>query len=218
MRYAVMADLHGKRKALRRVLAAAGQAGVDEVVCLGDYLEAKVPMRRHDPARFWPLDEVVDPNPELWAELVDVRRVLGNQEERIRDLLAPEQIPDLLAPLLTGTSITHVDCAVGMHGHQIGWDFDEESDAFVPRAGDVPAVPLVLVGHTHRRAVFEIRWGGRGSVRSVPVTPGRPVPVPVRAPGAELVTTVVNVGPAIGRPSHWLFFDADRGEVVFEEA
>ncbi|WP_018637560.1 metallophosphoesterase family protein [Parafrankia elaeagni] len=218
MRYAVMADLHGKRKALRRVLAAASQAGVDEVVCLGDYLEAKVPMRRHDPARFWPLDEVVDPDPDLWAELVGVRRVLGNQEERIRDLLEPEQIPDLLAPLLTGTSITHVDCAVGMHGHQIGWDFDEESDAFLPRAGDVPVVPLVLVGHTHRRAVFEIRGGGPGSVRSVPVIPGRPVPVPVRAPGAELVTTVVNVGPAIGRPSNWLFFDADRGEVIFEEA
>lgn len=244
-----MADLHGKRKALRRVLTAAGRAGVDEVVCLGDYLEAKVPMRRHDPARFWPLHEVVDPDPELWAELADVRRILGNQEERIRALLAPEQVPDLLAPLLAGASMTHVDRALGMHGHQIGWDFDDGSDSFVPCIRDVPAVPLVLVGHTHRRAVFEICWGGDpedddgghpmtsrrdrdagadagagavrgggrpGTVRSVPVVAG--VPVPVGAPRSELVTTVINVGPAVGRPSNWLFFDADRGEVVFEEA
>ncbi|OHV45077.1 metallophosphoesterase [Parafrankia soli] len=245
MRYAVMADLHGKRKALRRVLAAADEVGVDEVVCLGDYLEAKVPMRRHDPGRFWPLDEVVDPDPKLWAELADLRRILGNQEERIRDLLAPEQVPELLAPLLSGVSMTHVDCAVGMHGHQIGWDVDPGSGSFVPRARDVPAVPLVLVGHTHHRAVFEIRWsaepepeperepesraesgrageprfpgaGRSGAVRSVPVVSG--VPVPVRVAGPDPVTVVVNVGPAIGRPSNWLFFDADRGEVVFEEA
>ncbi|CUU58999.1 Predicted phosphodiesterase [Parafrankia irregularis] len=244
MRYAVMADLHGKRKALRRVLAAADKVGVDEVVCLGDYLEAKVPWRRHDPARFWPLDEVVDPDPELWADLVAVRRILGNQEERIRDLLTPEQTPDLLAPLLSGQSMTHIDCALGMHGHQIGWSHDEVSDSYLPRVEDVPAVPLILVGHTHRRAVFEIRWdaevgdGGAhapapgawredepevdervGSVRSVPVVSGVPVPVPTRAVGGRgLVTTVVNVGPAIGRPSNWLFFDADRGEIVFEEA
>ncbi|WP_018500580.1 metallophosphoesterase family protein [Parafrankia discariae] len=217
MRYAVMADLHGKRKALRRVLAAADEVGVDEVVCLGDYLEAKVPMRRHDPGRFWSLDEVVEPDPRLWAELADLRRILGNQEERIRDLLAPEQVPELLAPLLSGVSMTHVDCAVGMHGHQIGWDVDPGSGSFVPRVRDVPAVPLVLVGHTHRRAVFEIRRSGRsGAVRSVPVVSG--VPVPVRPAGPDPVTVVVNVGPAIGRPSNWLFFDADRGEVVFEEA
>ncbi|WP_242424066.1 hypothetical protein [Frankia sp. EI5c] len=150
-------------------------------------------------------------------------------------------MPNLLGPLLSGASMTHVDFALGMHGHQIGWDFAEETDSFAPLVRDVPAVPLVLVGHTHRRAVFEVRRSGErgeggcgvpgtargrvpgegdqlGTVRSVPVVPGVPVAVPVRSAGPELVTTVVNVGPAVGRPSNWLFFDADRGEVVFQEA
>ncbi len=174
MRYAVLADLHGRGKALRRMLAAAADAGVDEVVVLGDYLEAKVSRRSHDPSRYWPLPAVVDPDPLLWSRLTGIRRVLGNQELRIRELLRPEQVPAGLAAVLDAPESVHLHGLLGLHGHQIRWavgggahgdepgspviDDVDHVDLLVPVPEDVPRVPVVVVGHTHQTAVFEIRW------------------------------------------------------------
>ncbi|MCK9897920.1 metallophosphoesterase [Frankia sp. AgB32] len=172
MRYAVLADLHGRPKALRRVLAAAADADVDEVVILGDYLEAKVSRRAHDPSRYWPLPAVVDPDPLLWSRLAGLRRVLGNQELRIRELLRPEQVPADLAAVLDAPESDRLHGLLGLHGHQIRWavggtldheagspDLDvDKADLLVPVPEDVPRVPVVVVGHTHQTAVFEIHW------------------------------------------------------------
>ncbi|THJ74345.1 metallophosphoesterase [Candidatus Frankia alpina] len=276
MRYAVLADLHGRPKALRRILAAAAAAGADEIVCLGDYLEAKVPRRLHDPSWFWPLDRVVDPDPVLWSRLAGIRRVLGNQELRIRELLRPEQVPPDLAVLLDAPERDRLHGVLGLHGHQIRWTTGRAEpvgdpvesaggaielvgvaepgvagqspadgrDLLVPVAADVPRVPVVVVGHTHQEAVFEIVWssvasdsdaadapatqlaGSTATVRALVVEPGRPVlvhgPSPVaRRPGAGLPgasTLVVNIGCARGKPSHWLLYDTDRGEMSFQRA
>ncbi|CAJ59180.1 MULTISPECIES: metallophosphoesterase [Frankia] len=295
MRYAVLADLHGRPGALRRILAAAAAAGADEIVCLGDYLEAKVPRRLHDPSRFWPLERVVDPDPALWARLAGIRRVLGNQELRIRELLRPEQVPADLAVLLDAPERDRLHGLVGLHGHQIRWSTgraepvggpgepgepgepvgtaaDGSADGralLVPVAADVPRVPVVVVGHTHQEAMFEIVWsdtalGGdaadgpavglvrpagmpgpagmpdpAGVVRTLPpVEPGRPVAVRLDAGPSGggpsgggpfdtgrtdtgrfgAATLVVNVGPARGKPSHWLLYDTDRGEISFQRA
>ncbi len=290
MRYAVLADLHGRPGALRRILAAAAAAGADEIVCLGDYLEAKVPRRLHDPSRFWPLERVVDPDPALWARLAGIRRVLGNQELRIHELLRPEQVPADLAALLDAPERDRLHGLVGLHGHQIRWSTGRAQpadgpgepvgtaahgvmdgrDLLVPVAADVPRVPVVVVGHTHQEAMFEIVWsdtapdgdaadgpeaglvGLAAVVRALPpIAPGRPVPVfrpdrggglavvgpasgpsPVPGPGgagpagtgsagvgpAGAATLVVNVGPARGKPSHWMLYDTDRGEISFQRA
>ncbi|EIV94636.1 metallophosphoesterase [Frankia sp. QA3] len=279
MRYAVLADLHGRPGALRRILAAAAAAGADEIVCLGDYLEAKVPRRLHDPSRFWPLERVVDSDPALWSQLAGIRRVLGNQELRIRELLRPEQVPADLAVLLDAPEWDRLHGVVGLHGHQIRWSagyaepaggpveltgaappaLADGRDLLVPVAADVPRVPVVVVGHTHQEALFEIVWsdtvrgggaadgpavrpaGPAAVVRALLVEPGRPVPVPrpdcggdarsvAPATGAPPVpgrpgagipgasTLVINVGPARGKPSHWMLYDTDRGEISFQRA
>ncbi len=271
VRYAVLADLHGRPKALRRILAAAAASGADEIVCLGDYLEAKVPRRLHDPSRFWPLDRVVDPDPVLWSRLAGIRRVLGNQELRIRELLRPEQVPPDLAVLLDAPERDRLHGVLGLHGHQIRWTTGRAEpagapvepaggaielvgvagqsptdgrDLLVPVAADVPRVPVVVVGHTHQEAVFEIVWssaasgddaadapatrlaGTAATVRALLVEPGRPVLVPGPSPVARRLgaglpgtsTLVVNVGPARGKPSHWLLYDTDRGEMSFQRA
>ncbi|CAO5227798.1 metallophosphoesterase [Frankia sp. AgKG'84/4] len=204
MRYAVLADLHGRPKALRRVLAAAAEAGVDEVVVLGDYLEAKVPRRSHDPSRYWPLSAVVDSDPLLWSRLAGIRRVLGNQELRIRELLRPEQVPAGLAAVLDGPEAVRLHGLLGLHGHQIRWavgggahgdepgspDVDDADhvDLLVPVPEDVPRVPVVVVGHTHQTAVFEIRWPHPNPQQQVSAT-SSPPPEEKRGPSVRVLPT-----------------------------
>jgi hypothetical protein len=235
VRYGVLADLHGRLKAWRRVRGDAERLGVDALVCLGDYLEAKVPRRRHDPTRRWSLPQVVDPDPPLWRELAGIDLVLGNQEERIRALLAPEQVPDLLAPLLAAPRQRAVGDALGVHGDRFGWTptlvpAAEPADTgrgaervLYPRAEDLPRVPLLFAGHSHQTLLLDITWPGcvRGesaraapvAVRRLPVEVGRPYRL---RPDAGR-TLFVNVGPAREKPSHWLLYDVDRAEITFRE-
>ncbi|CAO5158553.1 Metallophosphoesterase [Frankia sp. AiPs1] len=195
MRYALFADLHGRPKALDRLVAATDRAGVAELVCLGDYLEANVSRRRHDPSRWWRLPQVVDPDPALWSRLAGVRRIRGNQEERIHALLRPEQLPPGLAAILDAPAFARLHGLVGLHGHQIRWtvsaDSDSDSELLVPVATDVPRLPVVVVGHTHQNALFEIHWPATPAdeprVRVIPVQPEQVLRLSVDAVPAELV-------------------------------
>ncbi len=244
MRYAVTADLHGRRKAWRRFRAGATAAGADRMIVLGDYLEAEVPWRRHDPARRWLLEEVVDPDPGLWAELAaDAELVLGNQELRIRELLRPEQVPEGLAPLLRAPETVRFGAALGMHGHQLSWHpsrplppgmrpGERPQAALEPDVAGLPSSGLVMAGHSHQTLVLDVTWhrggtgfGGVGRVgraRRVPVWPGSPLQVG-RLPAADTAdaapdrTLFVNVGPARGRPTHWLLYDDEQAQVIFYE-
>lgn len=216
MRYALLADLHGASKALRRILAAAAEAGVDEVVCLGDYLEAKVPRRLHDPSRHWPLPAVVDPDPPLWSSLATLRLVEGNQEQRVRELLRPGQVPGELAAILDRPERAQLHGVLGMHGHQIRWTLVGDDEMFLPSAADVPRVPVVVVGHTHQVAAFEITWAGP-SVRPLACEPGVPLRLGESEPGGgpPSRTLLINTGLARRRPHHWLLYDTERGEITF---
>jgi|GEM_PF-3393612 len=245
MRYAVVADLHGRRKAWRAVRAAAAAHAVDRVVCLGDYLEAKVSRRRHDPARRWSLDQVVRLDEELWRELAGLELIAGNQEVRIRELLAPADIPPALAPLLAAPRRRVLGAALCLHGDQLGWDWVGERLRPVP-AG-VPRVPLLFTGHTHQTLLARITWpdghdgngaagdggaaGGGGAdgdggatgqaaVHMREPEPGRPVAVPAAPGGTQpsAATVLVNVGAAREKPSHWLLYDDDAATVSFQEA
>jgi predicted phosphodiesterase len=215
MRYAVTADLHGRRKAWRRFRDGAAGVGADRLIVLGDYLEAEVSRRRHDPARRWSLEQVVKPDPELWAELAaQAELVLGNQELRIRDLLRPEQVPAELAPLLAAPEVTRFGAALGMHGHQLHWrpasgrppearapgagsgaGVPDADDYLEPDPAGLPEADLVVAGHTHQTALLEVTWpsGDRlrvnGRTRRLPVRPGSPVRVEL--PGSAGVATEV---------------------------
>lgn len=240
MRYAVLADLHGRRKSWRRVRAAAAAAGVDRMVILGDYLEAEVPWRRHDPTRRHDPDTVVKHDPELWQALAsEAELVLGNQEWRIRDLLRPDQVPASLAPLLAAPERTTLGTATGIHGHQLRWHEPPSRErAGRPSTGLEPdpttlppAERLLFAGHSHHAQVIEVTWvhaaGGPRpeSLRPIPAPPGKPMDVspfseplrPEDVPG-RWSTLFVNLGPAVGKPSHWLVYDDTRQEITFQEA
>ncbi|MGF7235418.1 MAG: metallophosphoesterase [Frankia sp.] len=230
MKYAIIADLHGRRGAWRRVRQAAGRAGADRLLLLGDYLEAKVPRRLHDPAVHWPIEEVVRPDERLWAELADAELVLGNQELRIHELLHPEQVPAALAPLLAAPRAGTVGVARAEHGDRIRWS--EAPDGILePRLDGVFRSPMLLVGHTHQTLLLDVTGTStlpvsetstpagasglpnpaRPVIRRLPITVDRPVPV---RPDAHLL---VNVGQARGRPSHWLLYDTGPSEITFKE-
>jgi predicted phosphodiesterase len=209
VRFAIVADLHGKRGAWRRVTVDAARAGADRVVCLGDYLEAKVPWRLHDPAVRRSLDEVVRPDERLWTQLAGADLVLGNQEWRVRDLLAPDQVPDALAPLLAAPETATVGVARAEHGHRIRWSHGPDG-LYLPLLDGLFEQPLLLVGHTHQTLLLDVS-AGTPAARRLPVTVGRPVPI---RPGAHLFA---NVGAARGHPSHWLLYDLDRAEITFRE-
>ncbi|WP_239328850.1 metallophosphoesterase [Frankia sp. CiP3] len=224
MRYAVVADLHGRRKAWRRVLGDAQQRGADQVVCLGDYLEAKVPWRRHTAATHWELTDVVEPDPALWRELAGVDLVLGNQEWRIRDLLRSEQIFGDLDVLLAAPETRMLGAAMTMHGHQFSWEDGPARPGwpavFYPRLVELPDVPILMVGHSHQTLLLDLpslgETNGPAGVMVAhrrPVIPG--VPTPVDPSGARRL--LVNVGPARGKPSHWLLYDDAASEVTFHE-
>ncbi|MCK9876989.1 metallophosphatase family protein [Frankia sp. Ag45/Mut15] len=251
MRYALFADLHGRPKALERIMVAAERAGADELVCLGDYLEARVPRRLHDPGRDWSLPAVVDRDPPLWRRLATVRRIRGNQEERIRELLRPERTPPELAALLDAPAWARLHGLLALHGHQIRWDLVTGTpparlsaeprppaapsltprvdptpavDLLVPRAADVPRWPVVVVGHTHQNAVFEIDWPTESvrpaepPVRMISVGPGEVLRVPPAPVSPESVSSVggsaVLVPPATGLPTGGLSGVGGRTLVV----
>jgi predicted phosphodiesterase len=237
MRYAIVADVHGRRRAWRAVLADVASRSVDRVVCLGDYLEAKVPRRRHDPSRRWELASVVRPDPDLWRELARAELVLGNQETRIRELLRPEETPAELAPLLAAPRRRRLGAALCLHGDQLAWE-DRSDGLFWPLPESVPRVPLMMTGHTHQTLVVDIGWPA-GSMTRRDVRADEPLAVP-RGPadaaggadepaaggadaagGAEGVpaasTLLINVGAAREKPSHWLLYDDAAASVTFCE-
>ncbi len=225
MRYAVVADLHGKRKAWRRVLDDAQRRGADRIVCLGDYLDAKVPWRSHDSTTRRDLTDVVESDPRLWRELAGVDLVLGNQEWRIRDLLRDEQTAGDLDVLLAAPETRMIGAATAMHGHQFSWDHGPTRPGWptvaYPRFAQLPDVPILMVGHSHQVLLLDLLSLGEpadpaGAVlaRRWPVTPG--MAIPVDPGGARRL--LVNVGPARGKPSCWLLYDDTASELTFHEA
>lgn len=221
VRHALVADLHGKRGAWKRVTADAARARADRIVCLGDYLECKVPRRRHDPTRRWPFDDVVDEAPKLWRALAGIELVLGNQETRIRELLRPDQVPDALAPLLAAPERAAIGPGRGEHGHRITWR-PAPDGTLLPVFSQVFPEPVRFAGHSHQALLFAVssppgssgvtdREDDLARLRPVPNPVGRPVPVP---PDGHLFA---NLGQARGHPSHWLLYDDDRGELTYHE-
>ena len=233
MRYAVTADLHGRRKSWRRVRAA---AAVRRGRPTGD--SRRLPRCRGSLAQARPFsaprpNKVVKHDPELWQALAaEAELVLGNQEWRIRDLLRPDQIPSMLAPLLAAPERTKLGAATGIHGHQLRWHETRRlTPGLEPDFASLPAGErLLFAGHSHYVQVIEVTWtnrAGRAAARGRTAGAGAagnadrrlaftdPAP---EEPQARWSTLFVNVGPAVGKPSHWLLYDDDRREITFFEA
>ncbi|MEW9528663.1 ATP-grasp domain-containing protein [Microbispora sp. NPDC049125] len=229
MRYAVVADLHGRLDRLGPIMEAAAGHGA-RLVLLGDYLEAKVSKRDLRGGR--PLEEVVDRDEPLWELAARELLVLGNQEERIARALrhpgtpeaadspeAPEApdspeapegagfpgVPDVLRPLLSAPPRLETARALFVHGHEFDW-FRIEGGVWSPKLPEPPDLPVTIYGHSHRPALIRITASPDALMyEALPAAAG----VPQALDGDHLV----NAGPA--RDGHWLLYDDEARTVTF---
>lgn len=212
MRYALIADLHGKMDSFERIREAAVESSVDAMYFLGDYLDSKVSKREHDPAVRWDPDRVVDFDPMLWKQLGAHVLVRGNQEERIAELLRRDQVPPQLAQLLSRPSRVRGDELLMVHGHQFDWA--RVGDHWLPGAADLVSFdrPVVCYGHSHERLAARLAGPDPGDAELIPVGTGEAVRL---VPGERYV---FNLGAARERRGHWLLYDSAERTATFREA
>ncbi|MFG2484202.1 metallophosphoesterase [Streptomyces virginiae] len=205
-RFAVISDLHGKYEHLQDIVEA-GKGRIDAIVMTGDYLEAKISKKHLHLGLEWPLEDVVDVDPELWSFLESCTLVRGNQEERIAAVMAGRPVPALLAPLLAAPGEWATRTTRFVHGHGFPWARTGGQLDHPLLDDTVSADRAVIVhGHSHRRLLTL----GSG-VRIEPVT-GQPYAL------APEGTCVVNVGAARDPEAHWVLYDEDARTITFETA
>nr|MDT0664551.1 hypothetical protein [Micromonospora sp. DSM 115978] len=183
---------------------------VDRLVLLGDYLESRVSKRNHDPSVRRELADVVHHDPALWREFCAHDLVLGNQEERVRELLRPDQVDGDLARLLNAPSSRTLGNATLVHGHRLDWhcvDPTTDPTTWHPDlSAHVGDPPLLVIGHSHRLMLIDVAADGSlAGHRPRDVELDRPVPV------AAHDRLFVNLGAARESPSPWLYLDCADG-------
>jgi hypothetical protein len=171
-------------------------------VSLGDALECRLAGGAAPADRG--LDAVVDWQPEVARLLDGATRVRGNQEERIAAHLARQDVPDGMRSLLDAPLVHADGWVTACHGHELTWH-ELEPDLWCP-TGTPADVPVLVFGHHHRSALYEITPDG---VRSVDVTSGVPVGLdPARR-------YLVNVGPAQTATPASVVLDDEERTVTF---
>lgn len=193
----------------------AARGRVDSIVLTGDYLEAKISKKEMSSGLVRPPEDVVDHDPDLWAELARCVLVRGNQEERIATLLGDRTVPGL-APLLAAPERWVTQATRFEHGHRFAWARDGDVLTH-PVLDEEPGGPVVIHGHSHRRMLTLGR--ARGSAAAPPGGPRRTVPVigrTHRLPPHGI--RVVNAGAACDAAAHWALYDEDARTVTFETA
>jgi predicted phosphodiesterase len=231
---AVLADVHGRLGNLRRIIAACS-GRVDRIVVVGDYLEAKVSKKRAALGGEWTLEEVVDPDPELWELLAEsCLLVRGNQEERIAALLAGQPLPAALAPLLAAPAEHRSGDDVFCHGHGFDWWKTAEGPWCPVLPPAAPPAARWFFGHSHRRLLVDTGGTDGSSYRALtqPET-GTPLPVPggdhgedpaedrSGDPGGDLGSGagrgpwLVNCGAVFHDAAHWTLYDDETATVTY---
>ena len=143
MKLAIISDLHSHLDDTTAVLRAARPMS-DYVLCLGDVYECHIgKKRRHE--RFSHVEQVVTYDP-VFESLLTFPILLGNQEERIRDVLTvPHPVLSRIRGMAEQMTIGE---AQFIHGHQVAW-----RDDWMPLVEKGP-FPLVFVGHSHLPALY----------------------------------------------------------------
>jgi predicted phosphodiesterase len=211
-RFALISDLHGELQNLQAILECAGDRA-DEILVTGDYLEAKVSKKNLGQRAEWPLEDVVDDNPALWEVLVSSCRLIrGNQEERIATALGAQDVPPLLARLLTTPAEWATPTTRFVHGHRFPW-FRDGDELMHPVLREPTDRPVVVHGHSHRRLLtLGLADPGQPPRRRIEPETGRTYRLP---PGER---ALVNLGAARDAAAHWALYDEEAGTVTFETA
>ncbi|WP_211749317.1 metallophosphoesterase family protein [Paenibacillus sp. Marseille-Q4541] len=209
MRFAIIADIHGKTDHLNRVFHDILNFSVDECICLGDVFEVKVSKNEAKNMSINSIDEIIDFDSSLLNFIANVRTVLGNQEERMLELYSTdmeESLYSLLKELPHEIELN--DKALIVHGHQFEWlNFDEEyNHPIVP----VWKRPLIFYGHNHQNAIFKIgKETNHNKYDRIEMKPGDKITFDM---GNRYL---INVGDIKNSPPNWVLYDDESNQVTF---
>lgn len=222
-RFALLADVHADAEQLDAVLGDIHRVGVDAVIVAGDYLDcliSKTALRTATPRL---LEEIVAIDLPLWSRLREFTLVRGNQEERIRSLMAARTGPvadpavrTALGPLVDAPVRLDLGSFTVMHGHTFDWLRPE--GRWIPLVGgSFPDRGIVVFGHSHVPLLTTISQSQQSTAGLPPgyhvdeVVPGKPVPLP------ESGRLLINLAPVRHTPT-WTMFDAGRQTITFRDA
>lgn len=202
--YAILADIHGDRKRLKQVLQAISTRQADHVFCLGDIFECKIGKKEVDAFRFAFLDQVVDHDPKLVKRLRYMSSIIGNQEERIRQLIPPGETDEEMRFFLTLPPAIELEHARLEHGHRF---VDERDWAPYPRR---MTKRFLFFGHTHESGLYRLRLIGKHwKPEKQPIEFG----VPYRLEPDK--HWAINVGAVVNREPEWLLYEEESHTVTF---
>ncbi len=208
MRYALVADLHGRRRRLVALLDAARAAGAESLVVAGDYLECRVSKAEAPTARPDNLADVVDLDPGFWELLQTCTLVRGNQEERISGLVRDLPGVEALRPLLAAPIAIDLAVLTVTHGHTFDWS--RLHDRWVPTLDDaLPEDRVVVFGHSHQPLITTlVADGGTWRYHDSFLDPDRELRLDPD------LRYLVNLAPAKKSPL-WLLYDEDRETIAW---
>lgn len=210
MRYALIADIHGKSNHLQRVLKHISQYPIDECICLGDVLEAKVSKHLRSSFQFSSIEQVIDMDPILLHVYEQYRTVIGNQEERVLELIPFEKLPETLQSYLTRLPMEILlnEKALVTHGHTYEWTaFD--TDYFHPQIEDWKR-NMIFYGHNHQNALFRaVAVKGRWRYERIEIITAAAIPLD---PNTRYL---VNVGDIKNSSPSWVLYDDEFDCITF---
>lgn len=188
-KFAIIGDIHSSLPALQRVKQAILEQSPDAtIVCNGDVYECII-SKKQLPVKHRLAPEQVYFTSAAFEDLLDFPSVLGNQEERILEVVQPHTKRDELANWKREWPLTK-DATV-IHGHQWQWG----GNPWTLQHADTTA-RLTFFGHSHQAAL-----NGKAISYDVPYDVSQ---------GSFLI----NVG-AVIETMEWVSFDSRAQTVTF---
>jgi len=208
MRYALVTDVHGCANHLQSVLShIAKQPRIDEVFCLGDLFDCKVGKSRLAYFTYRDIWQVVEIDRRLIEWMPATRCIIGNQEERIRELISAEEVPSELAPYLETPKTKDLPFGRLVHGHQFVWH--ERDEWTWHPLWERLKEHLLFYGHNHQNRLFQVNIKGSFAYEDVPITFGKPMELD------PVAYHLINVGDVRRATPSWLLYDEDTSTVTF---
>lgn len=215
MRYGFFSDIHGMWNNASLVLKQMERYGVDQYLCLGDLFEVKISKRELLDFVFKDVEQVVDLDERLIQIMRDIPTIIGNQEERLLELLPQGSLPQEIHSLFTGLpkEILLSDHAMVHHGHHWLWqNYDEEY--YYPIVDEWKR-PRMFYGHNHQNALFQ--WdsehsGEQGSgsgLRFIPIRNREPIHL------SQKQRYLINVGDCKQSHPNWVLYDEGQDELIY---
>lgn len=211
IRYALIADIHGRTKHLERVLDHIDTfPNMDEIICLGDIFEVKISKKDMNSKEIKNLNQAIDLDTRLLQLVEGFRLISGNQEERLLQCIPPKQLPKQLHHILQHMyQNIYMDQARFTHGHCFEYVQYQSQQYYHPLVNEWDR-PWIFYGHNHQHAMFLVtNKENQISYERQIFEPGEPISL------CADKKTLINIGDIRRSTPGWALFDSGESTVTF---